>query len=224
MVISLETLLDIFVQEKTDQQTPAEWRAYTFKKFSPPSVQLRAYSGHKLNIMSQLDLTFSYVSRTTDATVLVQDRAPHNLLLRTDLHSKLGFTLVAEVIEKTTDLLTGDQCPTLESAHFKWEQEPRSQDQTDPPGCESPGTQEETKPAETVCAEHPSESSVFVGKSLEETMGAGQDVMGRVQGQPSSAGQDVMGRVRGQPSSPGSAGGVARPDDGSRGETTSAVL
>ena len=109
-VISLEFLLELFIKEKTEQQTPAEWRRETFKKFSPPSVLLRAYSGHKLNIMAQVNLTLSHGSRTVDAVVLVQEGAPYNLLLGTDLQPKLGFTVMAEMGSKFTDLLTGEEC------------------------------------------------------------------------------------------------------------------
>ena len=51
-VVSLEFVLDVFVKEKEEHKTPAQWREETFEKFRPPSVLLKAYSGHKLNILS----------------------------------------------------------------------------------------------------------------------------------------------------------------------------
>ena len=51
--------------------------------------------------------------------VLVQEGAPHNFLLGTDLQPKLGFTMVAESETKMTNLLTGEEyvppLPTPES-------------------------------------------------------------------------------------------------------------
>ena len=108
-VVSLEFLLDVFVGQKTEQQTPVDWRVETFKKFSPPTVLQRAYSGHTLDIVAQVGLTLSYGNRTVDATVLVQEGAPHDLLLGTDLQPKLGFAMVVETEGKVTDLLTGGE-------------------------------------------------------------------------------------------------------------------
>ena len=55
-IVALEFVIDIFVRERRDHQTPAQWRAETLTKLSPPSVLLKAYSGHKLNILSQVCL------------------------------------------------------------------------------------------------------------------------------------------------------------------------
>ena len=89
---TLEFVIDIFVRERRDHQTPAQWRAETLTKFSPPSVLLKAYSGHKLNILSQVWMI------------------PTKLLLGTDLQSQLGFSLVAETGTTFNDLLTGEVC------------------------------------------------------------------------------------------------------------------
>ena len=109
-IVALEFVIDIFVRERRDHQTPAQWRAETLTKFSPPSVLLKAYSGHKLNILSQVCLQLKHGSRTVKATVLVQEGAPTKLLLGTDLQSQLGFSLLAETGTTLTDLLTGEVC------------------------------------------------------------------------------------------------------------------
>ena len=49
-VVSPEFVLGIFVKEKEDK-TPAQWQQETFNH---PLVLLKAYSGHKLNILSQV--------------------------------------------------------------------------------------------------------------------------------------------------------------------------
>ena len=95
-VVSLQFVLDIFVKQKEDDKTPTQWREETFKRFSSPSVLLKAYSGHKLNILSQVTLRLTHGSKTVEAVVRVQEGATHELLLGTDLQSKLGFILVAE--------------------------------------------------------------------------------------------------------------------------------
>ena len=53
-VFSLEFLLDVFVRQKTEQQTLVDWQVEMFKKFSPPTVLLRAYSGHTLDVVAQV--------------------------------------------------------------------------------------------------------------------------------------------------------------------------
>jgi len=45
--------------------------------------------------------------------VLVQEGAPHDLLLGTDLQPKLSFALVVAEGTKLTDLITGEECPHL---------------------------------------------------------------------------------------------------------------
>ena len=106
-VVSLEFVLDVFVKGKRDHQTPAQWREETSARFQPPSVLLKAYSGHKLDITSQVNLQLTHGSHIVEATVLVQAKAPHELLLGTDLQTKLGFALVSEEGTKFVDLLTG---------------------------------------------------------------------------------------------------------------------
>ena len=104
----LEFVLNVFVKEK-EHKTPAQWREETFEKFRPPSVLLKAYSGHKLNIISEVSLRLTHGSRTVEVVVLVQEGVPHELLLGTDVQSKLGFALVAEEETKLVDLLTGQE-------------------------------------------------------------------------------------------------------------------
>ena len=108
-VVSLEFVLNVFVKEKEEHKTPARWREETFEKFRPPSVLLKAYSGHKLNIISEVSLRLTHGSRTVEVVVLVQEGAPHELLLGTDVQSKLGFALVVEEETKLVDLLTGQE-------------------------------------------------------------------------------------------------------------------
>jgi len=52
-------------------------------------------------------------SESRRAVVLVQEGAPLDLLLGTDLQPKLDFALVAAEGTKLTDLITGEECPHL---------------------------------------------------------------------------------------------------------------
>ena len=72
-------------------------------KFSVPDVTLKGYGGQRVDIISQVPLSLSRHDCTVDAVVLVQKKPPHNLLLGTDLQSKLGFALV---VGRKFDLLT----------------------------------------------------------------------------------------------------------------------
>ena len=80
-------------------------------------VRLKAYSGHRLNILSQVNLSLTHGSRTIEAVVLVQEGAPHKLLLGTDLQPKLGFRLLVEEEASLTDLLTGEECSRRRCGH-----------------------------------------------------------------------------------------------------------
>ena len=113
-VISLDFALATLVKGEKNEQSPSEWKEEVQEKFSLPSITLKAYSGHQLDIQYQVRVELTHGDRTLDTVVLVQEGAPHDLLLGTDLQPKLGFALVAADGTKLTDLLTGKEhsCPT----------------------------------------------------------------------------------------------------------------
>ena len=113
-VISLDFALATLVKGKKNEQSLSEWKEEVQEKFSLPSITLKAYSGHQLDIQYQVRVELTHGDRTLDTVVLVQEGAPHDLLLGTDLQPKLGFALVAADGTKLTDLLTGKEhsCPT----------------------------------------------------------------------------------------------------------------
>ena len=108
-VVSLDFVLATFAKGKKNEQTPSEWKEEVQEKFSLPSVTLKAYSGHQLDIQYQVCVELTHGDQTLDTVVLVQGGAPHDLLLGTDLQPKLGFALVATDGNKLTDLLTGKE-------------------------------------------------------------------------------------------------------------------
>ena len=62
---------------------------------------------------------------STDAVVLVQKGAPYDLLLGTDVQSKLGFALLMKKLDKPVDLLTGRSPNTTQAHSFQPGEEPR---------------------------------------------------------------------------------------------------
>lgn len=73
------------------------------------SLSQGAEVNRTVNIPSQIPLCLSTGSRTVEAIVLVQPEAPNNPLLGTDLQLELGFSLIADVSGKPTNLLTGQE-------------------------------------------------------------------------------------------------------------------
>ena len=125
-IVSLEFVLNIYARGRDSQQSPEEWRIETQRKFTPPDVSLRNYGGHPLDMVSQTHLRLSQGSRALDTTVLVQKGAPNELLVGTDVQSKLGFALVMETAEGGVDLLTGERSGLMDSQG----PEPMAQGQT----------------------------------------------------------------------------------------------
>ena len=100
--------MDLLAAARRPHQTPAQWQ-----KFSPPEVTLTAYGGEALDILSQIPLHLSLDDRTVKAVVLVQNGAPNDLLLGTDVQSQLGFTLSVETSAGRIDLLNRESLPQL---------------------------------------------------------------------------------------------------------------
>lgn len=109
-IVSLKHVLEVFAREKTSSQTGEEWQMCTLKRFTEPKVTLKNYGGQKLDITAQTTLELSQGNHQVEAVVLVQEGAPNDLLLGTDLQTKLGFSLVQEKSDGViVDLLTGKE-------------------------------------------------------------------------------------------------------------------
>ena len=104
-IISLEFVMRVMLAERKERQSPEQWRADTLKRFTFPDVSLRNYGGHPLDILSQTLLRLTRGNCTVDTAVLVQKGAPNQLLLGTDVQSRLGFALTMETSEGVVDLL-----------------------------------------------------------------------------------------------------------------------
>jgi hypothetical protein len=94
----------------------------TQEKFRKPDVVLNNYGGHRLHFIAQVELSLSQ----GDSMVLVQKNAPNDLLIRTDVQPKLGFSLVMRApAGEATDLLSGQRV-TLEILKTSLPQTPAS--------------------------------------------------------------------------------------------------
>ena len=113
-IVSLQFILGILANSKDDSQTVQEWRNETLERFAAPAVTLTGCGGNRLNIIAQIPVVLSQGERKTEAVVLVQKGATHNVLLGTDLQAELGFSLVLESNRGRVDLLSQEaQEPSL---------------------------------------------------------------------------------------------------------------
>ena len=92
-IIQLEALLQILAEQRSPNQTSIEWRAAVETRLEPTTVVLQNYSGDRLQVVRQIQVTVSRLEYSTNALIQVQRGAPDKLLIGTDLLSKLGYLL-----------------------------------------------------------------------------------------------------------------------------------
>ena len=108
-IIELESLLQILAKQRDPDQTPTEWRAAVEARLEPTTVVLQNYSGDKLQVVRQIQVTMNRSGYSTKALIQVQRGAPAKLLIGTDLLSKLGYLFVqASQTGKDSDMLDND--------------------------------------------------------------------------------------------------------------------
>jgi len=95
-IISLDFVLQILADQRDRHLTPTQWKEKTLQMFTEPEVSLKSYGGHSVDILSQIPLQLKLKGKCVDAVVLVQKGAPNQLLLGTDVQSRLGMALVVE--------------------------------------------------------------------------------------------------------------------------------
>ena len=107
--VSLQFILKVLAKLWSDE-TDEQWREATRKKFHDPDVILKSYGGQQLDSMAQIEVSLSQGDRETKKTVLVRKDTPNDLLIGTDVHPELGFSLAAtESTGKATDLFAGGE-------------------------------------------------------------------------------------------------------------------
>ena len=105
-IVSLNFFLKVAAQRRTTDQSPREWGESIRSRLKPSTVTLRSYGGDKLTIVSQVCCQLRWGAKEMNAVLQVQNGAPVDLLLGTDVLGRLGFGLVQQEGEgHTTDLL-----------------------------------------------------------------------------------------------------------------------
>ena len=96
-IINLNFLLSALAKNRKPEQSPAEWRTEVERRLEQPSfVNLQNYGGGELKLARQIRVSLSRVGgKTIEAVLQVQNNAPVDLLLGTDLQSQLGFVLMS---------------------------------------------------------------------------------------------------------------------------------
>ena len=113
-IVSLEFYLKAAAQNRTAEQTPADWGKDVLKKLTPTTVSLRSYGGNELEIVSQAVCHLERDGYQVKTVLQVQKGAPVDLLLGTDVLSHLGFSLMqASRQGSATDLLQTTNAPCI---------------------------------------------------------------------------------------------------------------
>ena len=109
-IVSLKFLVDALAKQKKSDESPAQWRKRVEQRLEPPGPRLKSYGGEKLNTVCQIKVSLSRGEHSAECVAQVQSGAPVDLLLGTDVHSRLGIlVLVCDSSENTTDLFS-NQC------------------------------------------------------------------------------------------------------------------
>ena len=90
-IVSLQFLLDALAKQRPEGQSPENWIAAVEERLEPSSVTLHNYGGQKLGIIRQIRVRVARPGCSVEAVVQVQNGAPTNLLIGTDLLPQLGF-------------------------------------------------------------------------------------------------------------------------------------
>ena len=105
-IVSMEFLLRTLAKRRHVGQTTEEWEAAVKARFGTAKCHTPELWGKELNIVRQIEAGVARGDHRCEATILVQKHAPLDLLLGTDLQSKLGFFFMKASSEETvTDLL-----------------------------------------------------------------------------------------------------------------------
>lgn len=105
-IVSLQFLLDALAKQRPESQSPEDWKAAVEKCLEPSKISLHDYGGQRLGIVRQVKVRIARPGCAVEAVVQVQNRAPIDLLIGTDLLPQLGFIfLQTELNGEDLDLL-----------------------------------------------------------------------------------------------------------------------
>ena len=110
-IVSLEFLLQVLARKWPEGQTQEDWRRQVEKRLEPTPVALCNYEGGNLPVVRQVRAMITRPGYEVEAVMQVQRDAPAELLIGTDLLSKLGFLFVRTELEtEDVDLLEEHFC------------------------------------------------------------------------------------------------------------------
>ena len=93
-IVSLGFVLKVFAEKKPNEHTKDQWKAEVRERITRTAVKLRTYGGETLALVGEVTVSMRRGEHHTEATILVQNKAPVEVLLGTDLLPKLGFALM----------------------------------------------------------------------------------------------------------------------------------
>ena len=89
-IVSAKFLFQALSKHRLPDQTVEEWKDSVREKLQYSSVKLKSYGGGKLSIIGQIEVRLERGSNQTKAVVQIQNEAPVQLFIGTDLLSSLG--------------------------------------------------------------------------------------------------------------------------------------
>ena len=90
-IVSAKFLFQALSKHHLPDQTVEGWKDSVRERLQYSSVKLKSYGRGKLNIIGQIEVRLERGSNQTKAVVQIQNEAPVQLLIGTDLLSSLGI-------------------------------------------------------------------------------------------------------------------------------------
>jgi len=95
-IVSVQFLFQALAKHRLPSQSIEEWQDSVRARLQHSNVTLQSYGGGKLNIIGQIEVTLERGSHRTKALVQIQNKAPVQLLIGTDLLPSLGVIFLLE--------------------------------------------------------------------------------------------------------------------------------
>ena len=92
-ILSLSYLLQVWWTQRDKTLPHWKWKEEVIGKLADPTITLKAYNGTPLNVLAEVNVILEKGSHRCEATVMVQEDAPQDVLLGTDCLSQLGIQL-----------------------------------------------------------------------------------------------------------------------------------
>ena len=93
-IVSLDFFLKASAANREQSQTPDAWGEAVRQRLKPATMYLRSFGGANLPIIGQAVCSLAAGHRKIHTHLQIQEKAPVELLLGTDILYKLGFSLV----------------------------------------------------------------------------------------------------------------------------------